>query len=551
MKKTFLSGLTVLMLMALLLGSCSKDNSAAAGERADDYPIELSVFTIQQQQVPPEDNKVYQWMEETFNVTFEWDIAIGEKDQKIGVMIASGEYPDLVEIDSPKFIDAGAVIPLEDLINEYAPTLKAHYARDWEKLREDDGHIYCLPNYGVIDGTWRGTWYGDSALWVQKEVLKEFGYPEIKTMDEYFDILVRYKEKYPEINGTPTIGFTILTYDWRVFCLINPPNFLAGYPNDGNGTVDPVTHEYDVFLDNDISKVWFKKLNEMNAIGMIDRSCFVDNYDQYMAKLSSGRVLGIHDQYWQFQNATNALINQDMYNRSMAPLPIVFDESIRPRYRNLPMPNLQRGFGITVDAEDPVRIIRFLDEQMKEENQIIFQWGFEGEDWQYDENGEPYRTPEQRAQQEDEVWKLRNKATLWHATAPKMEGSFSNGYSTAIGEVPGEALAAQKPEDKEILEAYGVSSFAELMDPDTPPNPVWFPAWQIAPSDGTDAQIAWTKAQETYRKYLPRIIMGRPDQFEELWAEYVAALDECNLEDYEAFVQAGIDERIAKWSPKE
>jgi len=550
MKKTFLSGLTVLMLLALLLGSCSKDGSAAAGEKADDYPIELSVFTIQQQQVPPEDNKIYQWMEETFNVTFEWDIAIGEKDQKIGVMIASGEFPDLVEIDSPKFIDAGAVIPLEDLIEEYGPNLKKHYANDWEKLKEADGHIYCLPNYGVLDGTFRGTAYYDSGMWVQKEVLKEFGYPEVKTMDEYFDILVRYKEKYPEINGMPTIGFTILTYDWRVFCLINPPNFLAGHPNDGGGIVNPETYEYDVFLDNDISKVWFKKLNEMNAIGMIDRSCFVDNYDQYMAKLSSGRVLGIHDQYWQFQNATNALINQDMYNRSMAPLPIVFDESIRPHYRNRPLPNLQRGFGITVDAEDPVRIIRFLDEQLKEENQIVFQWGFEGEDWQWDENGEPSRTPEQRAQQEDQVWQLRNKANLWHTTAPKMEGSFSNGFSCNIAEAPGEALAAQKPEDKEILDAYGVSSFAELMDDDTPPNPVWFPAWQIAPPDGSDAQIANTKATETYRKYLPRIIMADPSEFEELWAEYVAALDECNLEDYEAFVQAGIMERVEKWSPK-
>jgi len=548
MKRAIRSGLMVLIILMaapILFAEGQQEKSVATD--GDDYPIELSVFTISPDQVPPEDNKIYKWIEDEFNVTFQWDVAVGEKDQKIGVMIASGDFPDLIHIDSPKFIDAGAVIPLEDLIVEHAPNLYKHYKRDWEKLKEDDGHIYCLPNYGVIDGTWKGTWYGDSAMWVQKEVLKEFGYPEITTMDEYFDLLIRYKEKYPTINGLPTIGFTILTYDWRKFCLINPPNFLAGYPNDGNGTVDPETHEYDVFLDQDISKRWFKKLNELNAMGLIDKNSFVDNYDQYMAKLTSGRVLGMHDQHWQFQTAQNTLMSNDMGDRTFAPLPVVFDESIRPRYRNLPMPNLQRGFGISVDAKDPVRIIKFLDAQMSEEAQRILNWGFEGEDWQYNEEGIPYRTQEQREDQEDPVWMLRNKGKLWFETAPKMEGSFSDGFSTDIAQTPVEALANVKPWDKSLYDAYGVVSYAELMDPDTPPNEVWFPAWQITPPDGSEAQIAWKRAEDTYLKWLPKIILADPSEFETLWAQYVEALEACDLDVYEEFVQEGIDQRIAQW----
>jgi putative aldouronate transport system substrate-binding protein len=551
---TFSAGRTIALagLLLLLFSSCGGRKTVPSGDTGDpDYPVTISVFSMAAMQQPPSDNNIYTWIEENLHVTFSWDILVGEKDQKIGVMIAGGDYPDLLHVDSAKFYESGALIPLDNLIEQYAPHLKRHYAGAWEKMKEDDGHVYTLPVWGVLEGRDQSPWYGDSALWIQKEVLKEAGYPKIKTVDEYFDLLIQYKEKHPAINDMPTIAFTILTYDWRSFCLINPPNFLAGFPNDGNGTVDPVTHQYQVFLYQDISKRWFKKLNEMNARGLIDRTCFVDNYDQYLSKLSSGRVLGMHDQTWQFQAAEYSLDNQNMYNRTFAPLPIVFDESIRPRYRNRKLPNIGQGVGISIKAKDPVRIIRFLDAQLSEEAQRVFNWGIEGQDWQYNESGEPYRTEEQRAQQADEVWKLHNKAELWTNHNPKYEGSFSDGYPTNMSDIYSEKAAVLKPEDRELWEAYGVASNAELMDPDPPENPIWFPTWQINTPDGSEAQLAWQKAEEVYRKYLPRIIMGRQNQFERLWEEYIAELGKTGLEKYEAFMQEKIDERIKKWSPKD
>jgi putative aldouronate transport system substrate-binding protein len=517
---------------------------------AADPPVTWTVFSLDSASAPPADNKIYKLIKEKFGVSFQWDIAVGAKDQKIGVMIAGQDYPDILAIDSPKFIEAKACVPIEGLVEKYAPNIKRHYGAIWERMKEKDGHIYCLPDWGVLQGRDTSTWFGDSALWLQKSVLKEFGYPKITTVDEYFDLIEKYKAKYPTIDGKPTIGFSILTYDWRVFCLINPPNFLAGNPNDGNGIVDRATHKYKIFLDMDISKRWFKKLNEENAKGVIDRGSFVDNYDQYLAKLSSGRVLGVHDQLWQFQDAMTALLNQNLYSRTMAPLPIVFDKSISPWYRNRPLPNYQRGWGISIRAKDPVRIIKFMDAQLSEEWQKIFHWGFKGEDYLLDAKGVPYRTPEMRLQQDDAVWKLRNKADLWYSYAPKLEGSFTDGNPTSMGDVPGEYLATRRPDDLDFFKAYGVSSYAEFMDRDPPDNPVWFPAWQIIPPDGSAAQIALKKAEDTYRKHLPRIILAKPADFERLWKAYTDALAKIDLKSYEAFIQAGIDHRIESWSPK-
>ena len=85
--------------LALSLVGCSGGSSAKGKKSA----MNISVFTIQQREQPPADNKAYKWIEEKFGVTFSWDILVGDKDQKIGVLIASGDLPDLVEVDSEKF----------------------------------------------------------------------------------------------------------------------------------------------------------------------------------------------------------------------------------------------------------------------------------------------------------------------------------------------------------------------------------------------------------------------------------------------------------------
>lgn len=549
MKKAAFIAVLCSLAAALHAGGGSQGSSGAKKPEDPNYPITISVFTQESRQQPGANNKVYKYIKDRLGVTFSWDILVGEIAQKRGVMIAGGDYPDLIQVAETQFIDAGALIPLEDLIEQYAPNVKAHYGDTWDKLRSEDGHIYYLTNWGVYTGKNQSPYYGDSALWVQKEVLKDAGYPKVVTMDQYFDLLINYAKKNPSINGQPAIPFTILTYDWHAFCLWNPPNFLAGYPNEGNGTVDPRSHAYKNFFTQDLSKRWFKKLNELNAQGYIDRAAFTDNYDQYLAKISSGRVLGLHDQRWQFQNADDALRDQGMYSRTMAPLPIVFDQNIRPRYRNIPIPNLGRGIGISVKAKDPVRIARFLNDLMSEEVQRTIEWGIEGEDWQRNAKGEPYRTEAQRTNWRNVSWQEQNRALLVRDCFPSWEGSFRDGYPTSLDDFFPEREAITRQEDKELWAAYGVTSYAELMDKDPPPNSLWFPTWSMPnPPDGSEAQIALQRCDQTMRKYLPQIILARPADFDRLWAEYVAEMNANGIAKYEAYMQEQLNLRIKAWS---
>jgi putative aldouronate transport system substrate-binding protein len=551
--------LTVLALVcasSLALVSCSKSGAkaGAGGDKNLDYPITISVFTQAQAQQPPADNKFYKLLKDKLGVTFKWDILVGDRDQKRGVMIASGDYPDWLEINETAFIDAGACIPLEGLVDKYAPNVKWHYVdgKAWNKMKSPDGHIYCLLDYGIIHGKYQSPDYNDSAMWVQKAVLKDAGYPKIKTMDDYFNLLINYAKKYPTINGATTIPFTILTYDWRAFCLWNPPNFMAGFPNEGNGTVTGNPPTYHEFFTQDISKRWFKKLNELYAQGYIDKTSFTDNYDQYIAKISSGRVLGFHDQYWDFQNGDFALRDNNQYNRTYAPLPIVFDDSIKPHYRNLPIPNIGRGGAISVKAKDPARIMHFLNQYMSEEWQRTAAWGIEGQDWQYDSNKHPYRTPEQRANWQNAQWQIANTNMLMRDPFPKWEGSFKDGYPTDLSWYYPEREASLRPADKELYAAYGVTSSNELMDKDPKPNSLWFPTWSMPnPPDGSDAQMAMAKATETMKKMLPQVITCDPAQFEATWQSYVKAMQDAGIDKYyDAYMQDQLNQRIKAWSAK-
>ncbi len=515
----------------------------ASGNGLD--PITISVFIGAPQQTPTPDNRIYKKIRDELGVTLEMEFLVGDLQQKLGVMIAGGEYPDLITADT-KLVAAKAVIPLEDLIEEHAPNLRKHFAKAWNKMKDSsDGHIYWLPNYGIIHGEFVSTWYSGPAFWIQKKVLKEFGYPKPKTLDEFMKLVRDYVAKHPTTeDGQPTIGYTTLASDWRTFPLLNPPEHLIGHPNDGGVVVRDGVAE--VFATKDYAKRYYKELNALYNEGLFDKEAFVQNYDQYLAKLSSGRVVAMFDQHWNFQPAEDNLIAQGRILDTYVGFPLVYDTSIRDWYLDRPVPNLNNGFGISKDAKDPVRIIKFLDALITEEWQKILSWGEEGIDYHVDENGRFYRTPEQRAQQEDPTWKLANRADALFGYIPKIEGTFSDGNATSPGNQPEEYWESLKPEDKELLGAYGYNKWTDFFSP-PPENPVYYPAWQIDLIEGSEAKIAETQMTETSLKYLPQAIMAKPGQFDAVWDEYVKAFEKINVQAYLDRVNEQLQWRIENW----
>ncbi|MEE3313485.1 MAG: hypothetical protein VZR56_04925, partial [Treponema sp.] len=127
MKKTkIIASIVALSCTAGVLSAKPKANSST--------PMNISVFSTQQREQPPADNMTYKWIKDNFGVTFTWDIAGERKDLRAEELIASGELPDLIEIDIPQFKDAGVLRDLKPLVEKYGPNLKKHYASAWKKM---------------------------------------------------------------------------------------------------------------------------------------------------------------------------------------------------------------------------------------------------------------------------------------------------------------------------------------------------------------------------------------------------------------------------------
>ena len=570
MRKILAALLVLAMVLALIPAVM------AEGEALD--PITLTVFIGDPGDPPAADNKIYEIIKEKFGVEFEFEYLAGNLDETIGLKIANKDYPDLfcAGNSADLAISGGAMINLLDYVSpEKTPRLWSHIEPQKARLidKDADGNdvLYIIPNVGLADGDQIVNAVNGPAFFIQKQVLAWAGYPQIKTLNEYFDLIEKFIDANPtDANGTPYTGFAILCDDWRHFCLINPVQHLMGRPNDGEVYICVTDQNYEVtgndpsvafktetFIDKPYAKAYYKKLNEEFQKGLIDQSTFTDSYDAYIAKLSTGTVLGMFDQTWDFGTATQALTDAKMYENTYVALGLVYDPEyvngaeIEEHYVNGGLPNVRRGFGISVACECPERIVQMWEAMMSDEWQILFNWGVEGEDY-YIEDGRLLMTEEQYANLSNNEWKLENKADGIFSNSPKKQGYILNditigdqvitaGNCWEPGNQPEILFGLMNDYDKEFLAAYNYKKFGDFVNPPIELAP-YGEAWQIN-YDPVDKEH--TKFLQVQDQRLPEMIMADPAEFDAKWDAFVEEIGP-SAKAFEDYMQGAVLEEVAK-----
>lgn len=124
-----------------------------------------------------------------------------KSEEAMNLLLASGKIPDIVGSHMIKdfvneFGPQGAFVPLNDLIDEHAPYLKAFFAENPQiksALTAADGNIYYLPY--TPDGK-----YG-RAYFIRYDWLDALGLEVPTTVDEYYDVLTAFRNDDPNGNG--------------------------------------------------------------------------------------------------------------------------------------------------------------------------------------------------------------------------------------------------------------------------------------------------------------------------------------------------------------
>ena len=557
-RRKLISVLLAATMMAAMFAGCGSDAASTdAKENADGADSteaggvkEFTAFFAVPGSEINDDNEIQQIIADKTGVKVKETWLTGQTaEEAVGMMITGGELPDFICGGSgqSQLYDADVLVALDDYLDDY-PNIKNFFTQQqWDQLRQDDGHIYWIPQFSNIKGEEKVCTHNDEAFWIQARVLKWADYPEIRTMDQYFDLIERYNEANPTMeDGTENIPYTILCDDWRYFCLENAPQFLDGYPNDGSCIVDPETLTVIDYNTTDTAVKYFQKLNEEYQKGIVDPESFTQTYDEYIAKLSTGRVLGMIDQWWDFAYTAGDAIKQaglDAQGCDYIPLPITIDESVKNQWHcSGGVLNVSDGLAITTSCEDVETALQFVDDLLSQDIHNLRFWGVEGVDYNVDDNGEFYRTEEQRTRAVDTAYKASHTCT--YSYFPQYSGTSDDGINANKPDgQANEFFDGLNDDVKEAFSAYGAETYVDMIGTNEAPG-AWYPMWSYSNSFTTDTEggMAWNKIGEIKHEYLPQVVMAK--DFDAAWAEYMEAYNSCNPEAFIGELQTELDKRM-------
>ncbi|WP_168735389.1 extracellular solute-binding protein [Cohnella fermenti] len=187
-------------------GSAGKPAESGAGASTDAgqaaEPVTLNGLASKHVfQADWNDMLVFQEREKETGTHIEWENVPDDGwVEKRNLRMATNDLPDFIsrsgfsDADLANYAAQGMIIPLNDLIEQYAPNLKAILDANptiKKAISDVNGNIYALP---AING-----WMGDNAskLWINKAWLDKLGIPMPTTLDEYYDALVAFRDQNP------------------------------------------------------------------------------------------------------------------------------------------------------------------------------------------------------------------------------------------------------------------------------------------------------------------------------------------------------------------
>ena len=356
---------------------------------------------------------------------------------------------------------------------------------------------------------------------------------------------------YPEIDGQPTIGLSLLGSDWRWLITVgNPAGFAAGFQDDGQWHVDEETGEtFYKFLVPEIRE-YFKWLNHMNDIGLLDPESFTQTFDSYIAKLSSGRVLGTADQDWNVSQAVAVLKADDKANRLWAPLPVtVSEDQLSQSTRDAGFTGTM-GISISSTSDKQEEAFEFLDWMATEEAQILVNWGVEGVHYDI-VDGLRVQKPEDR----------ENANTNPNYSIDAGIGAYihpfpmwGNGALDSNGQTIGrdskvDIMENYTEAEVEVLEAYGIDLWVESFpQPEELGQPPHGRAWEYVIPTSSDVTIIQQKADDLTTQKITEAILASPEDFDAIYDDMVAQLEAMNIKEAESQMTKITTDRMELWS---
>ncbi|MCD9023716.1 ABC transporter substrate-binding protein [Cohnella silvisoli] len=295
----------MLLVIVVLLSACSsggkntETSSPSASETATSSgqasqqpgsgdPVKLTAFINQSPMIANiSENPFTKQVEEKTNVKL--DFVVGpsnDNNDKRNVLMASGDYPEIFlsgnfsPAEQMKFGTQGVFLPLNDLIEKYAPNIK-QILTDRPDIKSaitaPDGNIYAIPQVNEC----YHCWYSQK-LWINQKWLDNLGLKMPTTTEEYANVLRAFKNDDPNKNGKKDeVPLSGALYTWHG----DLTGFLmnAFIYNTGDGQPYSYIRVKDGKVQLSASQPeWLDGLKYMHSLykeGLIDQQAFTQNQE--------------------------------------------------------------------------------------------------------------------------------------------------------------------------------------------------------------------------------------------------------------------------------
>ena len=378
--KRVLALILVVAMTASMLMACGKNNEADTEEielmEEVVFPLNEKMsftgFSVMTGQYSLEDNLAWQKSLERANIEIELtSVLTSELKEKRNLLLTGGQYPEVFiksGISADEYGMSGILLPLEDLIREYAPNLTKllDETDGWQYITAADGHVYSLPMGN--EETPRTTPY-----WINKTWLDNLGLAEPTSYEELYNVLKAFKEKDANGNGDPNDEIPYLASTTR------SPMILMAYQDyayDSSTFMSEIDGELTYVCTDDSYKEFLAWLTKLFKEGLMDKNSFTNNIDQQRATGQSGDVVGSFADTGGFQT-----IGRDNDTDYVILTP--FQEGTYP----VSDPYAANALAITDVCKHPEVIVAWADYFYTEEGATLAWMGIEGETYEVNEDG--------------------------------------------------------------------------------------------------------------------------------------------------------------------
>ena len=325
-----------------------------------------------------------QFTEEQTGIHIEWiEVPSSGWNEKLNLTFASGDLPDAIIGGVDVVSNTDVLAPLDEIIDACAPNIQQMFA-DLPDLRGaltlSDGHIYSLPN-GDADVKNEI----NSELWINKAWLEKLGLEMPKTVDEFYDVLVAFRDGDPNGNGMKDEIPLLVSATTDAPKIDNLFGFFGTTDNDYHARVQEGKVIFTPAESTYFEGLQF--LHKLYAEGLMNQEYYTEDISQYLAKGNMDPCIVGVTLEWYIDNIILASYVPDF--TYLPPLEGKYGPMLWGHYfkANSPQGNLN-GVVITTACENPELLVRWYD-YCNSSLDIVNLWNYGPENliWRYLEDG--------------------------------------------------------------------------------------------------------------------------------------------------------------------